>query len=285
MIEFEGVSYTYSKKEGATPALSDISLSIADGEFVGILGANGSGKSTLAKLMNCLLVPTVGKVRVCGFDTSDHANVWAVRRRVGFVFQNPENQIVGTLVENDVAFAPENLGLPVGEIEERVAFALDAVELSHRRRFLTANLSGGQKQRLAIAGVLAMRPRVLVLDEPTAMLDARGRENVIRLIMKINRDLGITVVLITHFMENALLCDRIVCLSSGRAGYDGPPADFFRRGAKFVSEFNLRMPFGYELLSRLAERGHAVPPSAWERAHDLEALSAALAGPECHSGL
>lgn len=277
MIEFKNVNFRYSSAEGTPYVLSGVGLSIADGEFVGILGANGSGKSTLAKLINCLIAPTTGKVVVDGLDTSVPENLWEVRSRVGFVFQNPENQIVGTLVESDVAFAPENLGLSQDEIAGRVDFALEAVELSHRRKFLTANLSGGQKQRLAIAGVLAMKPKILVLDEPTAMLDTRGRENVMDLVKKINRELGITVVLITHFMENTLGCDRIVCLNGGKAEFVGRPAVFFRQGRDFVGRFNLKIPFAYEIAGRLVESGIRVPDSIWESAADLPKFAECLA--------
>ncbi|HNY12004.1 MAG TPA: energy-coupling factor transporter ATPase [Candidatus Wallbacteria bacterium] len=279
MIEFKNVNFRYSNTEGSPYVLSGVDLKISSGEFIGVLGANGSGKSTLAKLLNCLLIPSSGSVSVCGFDTSKEENVIAVRRRVGFVFQNPENQIVGTIVENDVAFAPENLGIAENEICERVDYALDAVELTERRNFMTANLSGGQKQRLAIAGVLAMKPDILVLDEPTAMLDARGRERVMELILKINRELKITVVLVTHFMENSLLCDRIICLNHGLAEYVGKPSGFFRQGPDFVSRFNLRMPFGYELLTKLAASGIKISDEAWESAGNLRELALKLPDP------
>ena len=280
MIEFKNVNFRYSNTEGSPYVLSAVDLKIAAGEFIGVLGANGSGKSTLAKLLNCLLIPSSGNVSVCGFDTSKEENVIEVRKRVGFVFQNPENQIVGTIVENDVAFAPENLGIAENEIGERVDYALEAVELIQRRNFMTANLSGGQKQRLAIAGVLAMKPDILVLDEPTAMLDARGRERVMELILKINRELKITVVLVTHFMENSLLCDRIICLNRGAAEYVGKPSTFFRQGPGVVSKFNLRMPFGYELLTKLAEAGIKLSNEAWDAAGNLRELACKLPPPD-----
>lgn len=272
MIEFKNVSFRYSNEEGAPYALTDISLNIARGELAVVVGANGSGKSTMARLLNCLLAPTAGKVFIDGMDTSVDENLWKIRKKVGFVFQNPENQIVGTVVESDVAFAPENLGLPEAEIEERVSYALGAVGLIERREFMTAHLSGGQKQRLAIAGVLAMKPDILVLDEPTAMLDARGRDSIIKLMLKIKNELKITVVLITHFMENALIGDRLVCLEDGFARYIGPPHAFFMKGGEFISKFNLKQPFAYELLNILGEKGIRFGERDYIRASDASAL-------------
>jgi len=255
MIEFINVNFRYANDEGEPYILKNINLKIEKGELLGVVGANGSGKSTLAKLLNCLLIPTNGHVLVAGLDTSLEENLWLIRKKVGFVFQNPENQIVGTIVENDVAFAPENLGLPEEEIEKRVSYALEATKLLERRNFMTANLSGGQKQRLAIAGVLAMKPDILVLDEPTAMLDALGRKSIIDLILKIKNELGITVVLITHFMENTLLCDRIVCLDDGAAGFIGQPHDFFMHQNDLIVKYNLKQPFAYEVLNSLSAQG------------------------------
>jgi len=278
MIEFKNVSFRYSNEEGAPYALADISLNISRGELAVVVGANGSGKSTMARLLNCLLVPSAGKVFIDGMDTSADENLWKIRKKVGFVFQNPENQIVGTVVENDVAFAPENLGLPEPEIEERVSYALDAVGLIGRREFMTAHLSGGQKQRLAIAGVLAMKPDILVLDEPTAMLDARGRDSIIRLILKIKNELKITVVLITHFMENALIGDRLICLEDGFVRYAGAPHAFFMKGGEFISKFNLKQPFAYELLNILGERGIRFAERDYIRASDPSQLGAIIMG-------
>ncbi|OQA78012.1 MAG: Energy-coupling factor transporter ATP-binding protein EcfA1 [bacterium ADurb.Bin243] len=278
MIEFKNVSFRYSNEEGAPYALADISLNISRGELAVVVGANGSGKSTMARLLNCLLVPTAGKVFIDGMDTSADENIWKIRKKVGFVFQNPENQIVGTVVENDVAFAPENLGLPESEIEERVSYALEAVGLIGRREFMTAHLSGGQKQRLAIAGVLAMKPDILVLDEPTAMLDARGRDSIIRLILKIKNELKITVVLITHFMENALIGDKLICLEDGFARYAGAPHAFFMKGGEFISKFNLKQPFAYELLNILGERGIRFAERDYIRASDPAQLGAIIMG-------
>ncbi len=273
MINFQNVYFRYSNEEGSPYVLNDINLSIKKGEMAVVVGANGSGKSTLARLLNCLLVPAAGRVIIDGLDTSDENNLWKIRKKVGFVFQNPENQIVGTIVENDAAFAPENLGLAEDEIERRVSYALDAVGLAERRGFMTAHLSGGQKQRLSIAGVLAMKPEILVLDEPTAMLDARGREAIIDLIFKIKNELKITVVLITHFMENTLMCDKLICLQNGCVRFFGEPHSFFMQGRDYVSHFNLKQPFTYELLNGLSEKGFSFGEDDYKRA----ALSGELA--------
>lgn len=273
MIDFKNVYFRYSNEEGAPYALSDITLNIGEGELAAVVGANGSGKSTMARLLNCLLTPTGGKVTVAGLDASLEENLWKIRKKVGFVFQNPENQIVGTVVENDVAFAPENLGLPESEIEERVAYALEAVGLAERREFMTAHLSGGQKQRLAIAGVLAMKPDILVLDEPTAMLDARGRDSIIKLILKIKTELKKTVVLITHFMENALCCDRLICLDAGFVRFAGPPHEFFMRGEGHAAQYSLRQPFGYELMNRLNGKGFSFAADDYARAADASEIA------------
>ncbi len=273
MIDFKKVYFRYSNEEGSPYALSDIDLSVARGELAVVVGANGSGKSTMARLLNCLLVPSAGKVFIDGLDTSVESNLWSIRKKVGFVFQNPENQIVGTIVENDAAFAPENLGLPEDEIERRVSYALEAVGLLERRGFMTAHLSGGQKQRLAIAGVLAMKPDVLVLDEPTAMLDARGRDSIIKLILKIKNDLKITVVLITHFMENALIGDKLICLENGFVRFAGPAHLFFMKGGEYISKFNLKQPFGYELINRLNENGFSFSENDYRQAADPKILS------------
>ena len=277
MIDFKNVYFRYSNEEGAPYALSDINLNIAEGQLAAVVGANGSGKSTLARLLNCLLAPSSGSVTIGGLDTSLEENLWKIRRKVGFVFQNPENQIVGTVVENDVAFAPENLGLAEAEIEERVTYALEAVGLADRREFMTAHLSGGQKQRLAIAGVLAMKPDILVLDEPTAMLDARGRDSIIKLILKIKNELKKTVVLITHFMENALCCDKLICLEGGFARFAGPPHEFFMHGGEHAAKYSLRQPFGYELINRLNEKGFSFGAADFMKAAGTADLTEILA--------
>ncbi len=227
IIKVENLVYTY---EGAEePTLRGLDLEIGEGSFVAVLGHNGSGKSTLAKHMNAILTPTEGKVWVDGMDTSDEEKLLDVRRRVGMVFQNPDNQIVANVVEDDVAFAPENLGVPSAEIRARVDEALKQVGMYEFRLHAPHLLSGGQKQRVAIAGALAMRPEVLVLDEPTAMLDPQGREEVIRTVTALCREKGMTVVLITHHMEECIGADRLIIMSNGGIVAEGSPVEVFSR--------------------------------------------------------
>ncbi|MDP3447096.1 MAG: energy-coupling factor transporter ATPase, partial [Eubacteriales bacterium] len=225
LIEIVNVGFQYVGAEKA--ALKNISLSIQKGEVVAIVGHNGSGKSTLCKLLNALLLPAEGKVTVEGMDTREEKNLLEIRRRVGMVFQNPDNQLVTTIVEEDVGFGPENLGVPPAEIRVRVDAALQEVEMSAYAEKASHALSGGQKQRVAIAGLLAMQPEVLVLDEATAMLDPRGREEVLSTVRKLNRERGMTVVMITQFMEEALGADRVFVLSEGRLVMEGTPKEVF----------------------------------------------------------
>ncbi|HEY8449552.1 MAG TPA: energy-coupling factor transporter ATPase, partial [Bacillota bacterium] len=239
-------------------ALRDVNLSVRRGEFVAVVGANGSGKSTLARHLNALLLPTTGRVEVAGFDTSDPAHLWEIRRRVGMVFQNPDNQLVATTVEEDVAFGPENLGLPREEIARRVDEALRLVRLEAFRRHAPHRLSGGQKQRVAIAGILAMRPDIIVMDEPTAMLDPRGREEVVATAWRLCRGEGITVVYVTHFMEEAVRADRIVVLAEGRVQAEGAPTEVFAR-RELLRSAGLELPGVVELAERLRQRGLDVP--------------------------
>ncbi len=228
LIELRDVSYVYRR---GTPeevrALDHVYLTIRTGEFVALVGANGSGKSTLAKLLNALLLPTEGEVRVAGMDTRDPRALWEIRRRVGMVFQNPDNQIVATVVEEDVAFGPENLGLPPEEIARRVEWALEVVGMREYRHREPHLLSGGQKQRVAIAGVLAMRPQCIVLDEATTMLDPQGRREVLETVHRLREEEGITILLITHDMEEVVRADRVVVLSRGRVALEGPPEEIF----------------------------------------------------------
>ncbi len=225
IIRFEQVHFTYPEEE--KESLCGVDLSIQEGSFVAVLGHNGSGKSTLAKHMNAILLPNSGKVWVGGMDTADEDKLLEIRRSVGMVFQNPDNQIVTNVVEDDVAFAPENLGVPSAEIRARVDAALKQVDMYEFRLHAPHLLSGGQKQRVAIAGVLAMEPRVLVLDEPTAMLDPQGRLEVVRIITDLCREKGMTVVLITHHMEECIGADRLVIMSGGAIVADGSPAEVF----------------------------------------------------------
>lgn len=222
-IEVNNLSYSYDRE----PALNDVSFSIKEGEFVALLGSNGSGKSTLAKLLNGLLVPSEGKVSIFGMDTADENLIYDIRKNVGMVFQNPDNQMIATIIEDDIAFGPENIGLSREEIEARIDWALDAVNMKAYRKHTPFKLSGGQKQRIAIAGVLALKPRILVLDESTAMLDPRGRAEVMDAVKRLNKEEGITLIHITHYMEEAVDADRIMILDGGRLTATGTPDEIF----------------------------------------------------------
>ena len=239
--------------EGITTAVDKVSLDIAQGEFIAILGHNGSGKSTLAKHINAILNPTEGTVWVDGMDTSDEERVWDIRRTAGMVFQNPDNQIIGQVVEEDVGFGPENMGVPTKEIWERVEESLKAVGMYEYRKHSPNKLSGGQKQRVSIAGVLAMHPKRIVLDEPTAMLDPKGRKEVIRAIRALNQVEEITVILITHYMEEIIHADKVFVMDSGRIVMDGTPREIFSQVEKLKS-LRLDVPqatlLGYELQRR-----------------------------------
>ena len=224
-VRLEDVSYTYD--EQASPALSGVSAAVRPGEFLAVLGHNGSGKSTMAKLLNALYIPTEGNVVVCGFDTRKEEFVWEIRRRAGMIFQNPDNQIVATVVKEDVAFGLENLGVPPVEMIPRIESALSAVRMSKYADKAPHTLSGGQKQRVAIAGILAMEPSVIIADEATAMLDPSGRQEVLDTIRTLNRQKGITVIWITHFMEEAALADRVLVISDGRIRLSGTPSEVF----------------------------------------------------------
>lgn len=259
VIRLHQVSFTYHPGEDTEHlALADIDLVVHRGEFVAIVGANGSGKSTLAKLLNGLLLPTKGSVQIAGLDTSDPTNIWEIRRRVGMVFQNPDNQLVATTVEEDVAFGPENLGLPPAEINERIAYALSTVDMAVYRTSLVERLSGGQKQRVAIAGILAMRPEVIVMDEPTAMLDPLGRKQVLGTILSLRRQSRITIVYITHLLEEAIIADRVVVLANGKIATSGTPARLFAR-PDFLQSVGVGIPPLVELCSRLRTYGLDIP--------------------------
>ena len=264
MLQTEHLSFTYPAEEGvsaSTTALEDVSLSIEKGSFVVVLGHNGSGKSTLAKHMNAVLLPSGGTVYVEGMDTKDEALLLEIRRRVGMVFQNPDNQIVANVVEEDVAFAPENLGVPSEEIRQRVDDALAAVGMSEFTRHAPHLLSGGQKQRVAIAGVIAMAPECIVLDEATAMLDPSGRREVLSAIRALNRKRGITVVLITHHMDEAMDADRLIVMNDGRLVMDGAPAEVFTQ-VDALRAMGLAAPDTVELLYGLRQSGMDVPLTA-----------------------
>ena len=263
MLQTEHLSFTYPAEEGqtSTVALEDVSLSIERGSFVVVLGHNGSGKSTLAKHMNAVLLPSGGTVYVEGMDTRDEALLLEIRRRVGMVFQNPDNQIVANVVEEDVAFAPENLGVPSEEIRRRVDDALAAVGMSEFTRHAPHLLSGGQKQRVAIAGVIAMAPECIVLDEATAMLDPAGRREVLSAIRALNQERGITVVLITHHMDEAMNADRLIVMNDGELVMDGAPAEVFTQ-VEALRAMGLAAPDTVELLYGLRQGGMDVPLDA-----------------------
>ena len=262
IIKTEQLTFSYTTEEGVAPVVLDgVDLEIEAGSFVAILGHNGSGKSTLAKHMNAILLPSGGKVYVSGMDTGDESLLLDVRRTVGMVFQNPDNQIVASVVEEDVAFAPENLGVPSPEIRRRVDEALDLVGMSGYARHAPHLLSGGQKQRVAIAGVIAMRPRCIVLDEPTAMLDPVGRKEVLATIRRLNAQSGITVVLITHHMDEAAQAERLVVMYKGRIVADGPPREVFRH-VEELRAAGLTVPEPVLLLWELRQAGLDVPDDA-----------------------
>lgn len=246
-----------SDKKGAL-ALSDIDIRIEHGEFVAILGHNGSGKSTLARHLNALLAPTSGVLWVKGMDSKDPKNAWPIRQIAGMVFQNPDNQLVATIVEEDVAFGPENLGVPSGEIRTRVDGALASVGMAKYAEVAPHQLSGGQKQRIAIAGILAMHPDCIVLDEPTAMLDPSGRNEVIETILRLNREAGITVILITHFMEEAARAGRVIVMDKGTVVMDGPPRGIFKEVDK-MKALGLDVPSVTALAHELRKKGIPMP--------------------------
>ena len=263
MIETKNLTFTYPAAEGETPktALRDVTLSIDEGSFVVILGHNGSGKSTLAKTFNAVLLPSGGTVYVDGMDTANEELLLEIRRRVGMVFQNPDNQIVANVVEEDVAFAPENLGVPSEEIRTRVDKALAAVGMEQFVQHAPHLLSGGQKQRIAIAGVLAMKPKCIVLDEATAMLDPIGRSEVLSTIERLHEQDGITVVLITHLMNEAEHADRVVVMNGGRVAMDGTPREVFSRRTE-LEAIGLTVPDTALLLDELKRAGMDVPTDA-----------------------
>ena len=255
IIETRALRFSYPAAEGVTPVVLDgVDLSIQAGSFVAVLGHNGSGKSTLAKHLNAILLPSGGKVYVDGIDTMDEERLLDIRRTVGMVFQNPDNQIVANVVEEDVAFAPENLGVPPAEIRARVDDALKAVGMYEYREHAPHLLSGGKKQRVAIAGVIAMQPRCIVLDEPTAMLDPIGRAEVLKTIKGLNRTSGVTVVLITHHMDEAAQADRLVVMSKGKVIADGAPRDVFKQ-VEELKAVGLTVPETTELLWELQKAG------------------------------
>lgn len=277
LITCEHLSFSYNAEtpSDAIPAVKDVSFSLAHGEYVAVLGHNGSGKSTLAKLLNMILTPTAGKLYINGVDTTapefSEDDLFEVRRRIGMVFQNPDNQLVATIVEEDVAFGPENLGLPRAEIRRRVDDALAAVDMTAYAHHATHKLSGGQKQRVAIAGMIAMKPDCIVFDESTAMLDPRGRHEVLNTMERLHREEGLTVVHITHYMEEAARADRILVMNDGALVLDGAPREVFTN-VDTLREFGLEVPQTVELLCELRAAGIDVPIDALTADECIRAL-------------
>ena len=264
IIEASGLSYDYVRHDeegnevGAIRAVDGVSLQVEQGEFIAILGHNGSGKSTLAKHFNALLCPTEGTIWVDGMDTREEKNVWDIRQTAGMVFQNPDNQIIGQVVEEDVGFGPENMGVPTKEIWERVEESLKAVGMYEYRKFSPNKLSGGQKQRVSIAGVLAMHPKCIVLDEPTAMLDPSGRKEVIRAARALNQVENVTVILITHYMEEVIHADRVFVMDDGKVGLSGTPREVFSR-VEQLKKLRLDVPQVTLLSWELKQKGFPLP--------------------------
>ncbi len=278
MVRTDALSHDYliyedEESDQGTPvrALSEVTIDIREGEFVSILGHNGSGKSTLAKHLNALLLPTEGTVWIEGMDTKDDDKLWDIRQRAGMIFQNPDNQIIASVVEEDVAFGPENMGVPTQEIWDRVNSALERTGMTAYREHSPNRLSGGQKQRVAIAGVLAMQPKCIIMDEPTAMLDPVGRKEVLAAVHQLNRELGITVILITHYMEEVIDSDRLFVMNKGRVVMSGTPKELFARVEEF-EELGLAVPqitmLGYEL----KKAGLDLPDAILTREEMTEAL-------------
>ena len=258
-IQTKNLSHVYhAGQPNEHRALENINFTVEAGEFIAILGTNGSGKSTLAKHFNALLLPTSGTCSIGGLDTADAAELWRIRQQVGMVFQNPDNQIIAAVVEDDVAFGPENLGVPPEEIGSRVTAALEAVRMEKYRNFAPHLLSGGQKQRIAIAGALAMHTKALVLDEPTAMLDPVGRREVLAVVKRLHEEQGITVLYITHFMEEAAAADRIVVMEKGQIAADGTPREIFTDAAG-MKKRGLEVPLAVEIAWRLRQKGVHLP--------------------------
>ncbi len=274
MIEIKNLVYSY--EEAVKSAVDDVSLSIEKGEFIAVLGHNGSGKSTLAKCLNGLFRPTSGDVIVDGMNTKEDEDIWKIRARAGMVFQNPDNQIVATVVEEDVAFGAENLAVEQSELRRRVDDALAAVEMTEYKDDQPHKLSGGQKQRVAIAGILAMNPDYIILDEPTAMLDPVGRQEVMNTILRLNKEEGKTIILITHFMNEAVQADRVAVMEEGKLILEGPPRDVFNQ-VDTMKSLGLDVPQVTELAARLKAVGVPLPDGILDREEFVSALCRASA--------
>ncbi|MBQ3053859.1 MAG: energy-coupling factor transporter ATPase [Clostridia bacterium] len=277
MIEIKNLSFTY--EENSQPVLKSVNLNVQEGQFVAVLGHNGSGKSTLAKQLNGILLPSGGKVYVDGIDTSDEKLLAALRKTVGMVFQNPDNQIVASVVEEDVAFGPENMGIAPDEIRRRVDFSLKTLNMYHKKDMAPHNLSGGQKQRIAIAGIIAMSPKYIIFDEPTAMLDPSGRKEVIEAIKTLNKEQGITCLLITHYMDEAAQADRVIVIDDGKILIDDTPQLVFANVA-LLKELGLDVPQVTDLMYRLRQSGHALEYNKLTVEDCANELSKLLGDPE-----
>ena len=270
LLQAENLTFSYDKKHNV---IKNVSLSVEKGEYIAVIGRNGSGKSTLAKLFNGLVKPDSGKLTVDGFDGNDKNSLFEIRKRVGVVFQNPDNQLVASIVEDDVAFGPENLGVPRDEIGERIDFALKAVGMEKFRHSSPTRLSGGQKQRIAIAGVLALMPEILVLDEFTAMLDPQGRKEVLDVVEKLNKEKNVTVITITHYMDEVLNADKVLVLSDGEVVLTGTPEEIFKEKDRLKS-LGLELPLAAVVADRLKEKGVALPDGILTNEGLAEALCA-----------
>jgi len=277
ILKMENVSFSYDKKRAV---LKNISLEIKKGEYVAVIGHNGSGKSTLAKLMNGLIFPDTGSITVSGISTfkegseqKDKSAVFEIRKKVGVVFQNPDNQLVASIVEDDVAFGPENIGAPRKEIGERIDFALSAVGMQEFRHRTPSRLSGGQKQRIAIAGVLALKPEILVLDESTAMLDPKGRKEVLSVVEKLNKEQNVTVITVTHYMDEVVHADRVIVMSDGEMVMQGTPEEIFKREEE-IKKYGLELPVSTVIANKLRAKGLNIP----EGIFTPEGLAEALCG-------
>ena len=287
IIKTEGLGFTYTDSvdelptEREIPALRNVDFSVKRGEYVAVLGHNGSGKSTLAKLLNMILTPTVGKIYIDGIDITredfTEDDVFDIRRKIGMVFQNPDNQLVATVVEEDVAFGPENLGLPREEIRRRVTSALNLVGMQDYAHHAPHKLSGGQKQRVAIAGIIAMRPEVIIFDESTAMLDPRGRHEVVKIMERLTRDEGITVINITHYMEEAARADRVVVINDGEIVLDGTPGEVFT-DTELLHAVGLEAPQGTELIAELRSMGYDISSDGLDEDECVSALLSFING-------
>lgn len=271
-IEMKHVSHVYQDhNQQNVQALADINLSIQAGTFVAVIGTNGSGKSTLAKHLNGLLLPTTGECLIDGVSTAEAAEIWKIRQKVGMVFQNPDNQIVAAIVEEDVAFGPENLGIPSAEIRQRVDEALTKVDMTNYALHAPHLLSGGQKQRIAIAGVLAIRPKCIVLDEPTAMLDPIGRQEVVKTVKKLHEEQKITCVYITHFMEEAMQAERVIVMKHGKVVLDGNPHEVFSQ-VELLKELGLDVPIAAQVAEKLRQKNYSIPSQVISGSELAEAL-------------